>query len=137
MEKTKSKKEKKSPKETEKNYPPAVLESEPDYKLTVVKKKLHVVDNRTGKTINVNTVEDLQKLGVSLGEASGQENSEWTSPPTSIQDFSPNQLSSLKNILSEMGPTAQRSLIEEAIEKSRRSSDRDQTVHVKSFHAKA
>lgn len=117
MEKTKSKKEKKTLKETEKNNIPAILESEPDYKLTVVKKKLHVVDNRTGKTINVNTVEDLQKLGVSLGEVTDQENKEWTSPPTSIQDFSPSQLSSLKNILSEMGPTAQRSLIEEAIEK--------------------
>ena len=89
MEKTKSKKEKKTLKETEKNNVPAILESEPDYKLTVVKKKLHVVDNRTGKTINVNTVEDLQKLGVSLGEVTDQENKEWTSPPTSIQDFSP------------------------------------------------
>lgn len=118
MEKTKEKKEKKKAvSKAEKKLLALEIDGEPDYQLTVVNKKLHVVDNRTGKTININTVDDLQQLGVSLGEVARSESKEWESATSSIQDFSPNQLNSLKNILSEMGPTAQRSLIEEAIEK--------------------
>jgi hypothetical protein len=118
MEKTKIKKEKKkiSKKESEKLLPSGAG-VEADYKLTVVNKKLHVVDNRTGKTIDIKTVADLQLLGISLGEVDHSENKEWEPTASSIQNFSPNQLTSLKNILSEMGPTAQKSLIEEAIEK--------------------
>ncbi len=89
---------------------------EPDYKLTVVNKKLHVIDNKTGKTININTVEDLQLLGVSLDKVNRPESKEWESAAASLQNFSPNQLSSLKNILTEMVPSTQRSLIEEAIQ---------------------
>jgi hypothetical protein len=118
MEKTKVKKEKKkvSKKEQEKLLP-SEIGVEPDYKLTVVNKKLHVVDNRTGKTINIKTIADLHSLGISLGEVDRSESKEWEPTASSIQNFSPNQLTSLKNILSEMGPTAQKSLIEEAIEK--------------------
>jgi len=115
MEKTK--KDKKKPtKEENKKALPVEANTEPDYQLSVVKKKLHVVDNRTGKTININTIEDLQLLGVSLGEVGGAE-STWESVASSIQNFSPNQLASLKNILGGMAPTAQRVLIEEAIQK--------------------
>src|SRR3990167_5583776 len=87
----------------------ALLESQhnahADYHLTVVDKKLHVTDKKTGKIININTVEDLQLLGVSLGDAKPSEKKEWDPATSAIQNFSPSQLISLKNILSEMSPT--------------------------------
>ena len=79
--------------------------------------QLHVVDKKTGKTINIlDSVEDLQLLDMSL-KIKSSEKQEWESAISPIQNFSPNQLVSLKNILNEMGPTTQRSLIEEAIQK--------------------
>lgn len=79
--------------------------------------QLHVVDKKTGKTVNIlDSVEDMQLLGMSL-KIKSSEKQEWESAISPIQNFSPNQLVSLKNILNEMGPTAQRSLIEEAIQK--------------------
>lgn len=103
---------------TKKNNPPnPEHESSTDYHLTVVDKKLHVVDKKTGKTININTVEDLQLLGVSLGDAKSSEKKEWDPSTSAIQNFFPTQLTALKNIFCEMGPTNQRSLIEEAIQK--------------------
>lgn len=78
--------------------------------------QLHVVDKKTGKTINIlDSVEDMQLLGMSL-KIKSSEKQEWESAISPIQSFSPNQLDSLKNILNEMGPTAQRSLIEDAIQ---------------------
>jgi hypothetical protein len=78
--------------------------------------QLHVVDKKTGKTVEIlDSVEDMQLLGMSL-KIKSSEKQEWESAISPIQSFSPNQLVSLKNILNEMGPTAQRSLIEEAIQ---------------------
>ncbi|HNA62984.1 MAG TPA: hypothetical protein PKW79_07900, partial [Rhabdochlamydiaceae bacterium] len=117
MTKTKQKKEKKKdPIAVTKALLESPHNAEADYHLTVVDKKLHVVDKKTGKTININTVEDLQLLGVSLGDVKTSEKKEWDPTTSAIQNFSPSQLTSLKNILSEMGPTGQRSLIEEAIQ---------------------
>lgn len=79
--------------------------------------QLHVVDKKTGKTVNIlDSIEDMQLLGTSL-KIKSSEKQEWESAISPIQNFSPNQLVSLKNILDEMGPTAQRSLIEEAIQR--------------------
>ncbi len=126
MGKTKAKKEKKKVVKEEAKLLPAEVPSEPDYQLSVVNKKLHVVDNRTGKSINIKTVEDLQLLGISFGEANRSESSDWEPTASTIQNFSPHQLASLKNILSEMGPIAQKSQIEAAIEKIvEQSSNRD------------
>lgn len=78
--------------------------------------QLHVVDKKTGKTVNIlDSVEDIQLLGMSL-KIKSSEKQEWESTISPIQNFSQHQLVSLKNILNEMGPTAQRSLIEEAIQ---------------------
>lgn len=78
--------------------------------------QLHVVDKKTGKTVEIlDSVEDMQLLGMSL-KIKSSEKQEWESAISPIQSFSPNQLVSLKNILNDMGPTAQRSLIEEAIQ---------------------
>lgn len=78
--------------------------------------QLHVIDKKTGKTVNIlESVEDIQLLGMSL-KIKSSEKQEWESTISPIQNFSQHQLVSLKNILSDMGPTAQRSLIEEAIQ---------------------
>jgi hypothetical protein len=78
--------------------------------------QLHVVDRKTGKTVNIlDSMEDVQLLGMSL-KIKSSEKQEWESTISPIQNFSQHQLVSLKNILNEMGPTTQRSLIEEAIQ---------------------
>lgn len=78
--------------------------------------QLHVVDKKTGKTVNIlDSVEDVQLLGMSL-KIKSSEKQEWESAISPIQNFSQHQLVSLKNILNDMGPTAQKSLIEEAIQ---------------------
>jgi hypothetical protein len=78
--------------------------------------QLHVVDKKTGKTVNIlDSVEDVQLLGMSL-KIKSSEKQEWESAISPIQNFSQHRLVSLKNILNDMGPTAQKSLIEEAIQ---------------------
>lgn len=78
--------------------------------------QLHVVDKKSGKIVNIlETAEDVQLLGMSL-KIKASEKKEWESVLSPIQNFSQHQLNSLKNILSDMGPTAQRSIIEEAIQ---------------------
>ncbi len=117
MEKSKQKKDKKKDASAVKKAPLGHQKNvEADYHLTVVDKKLHVTDQKTGKIININTVEDLHLLGVSLGDVKPSAKKEWDPATSAIQNFSPSQLTSLKNILSDMGPTGQRSLIEEAIQ---------------------
>ena len=88
-----------------------------DYKILVIDKKLHVVDNKTGETINIlETVEDLKLLGIPLKEINASEKKDWESAISSIENFSSHQLTSLKNILKDMGPTIQKTLIESAIQ---------------------
>src|SRR3990167_2775643 len=106
MEKSKQKKDKKKDATAVKKAPLGPLKNaEADYHLTVVDKKLHVTDQKTGKIININTVEDLHLLGVSLGDVKPSAKKEWDPATSAIQNFSPSQLTSLKNILSEMSPT--------------------------------
>lgn len=91
---------------------------EQSYQIRVVEKKLHVVDIKTGKTIHIlNKVEDLELVGVSLEEIGSSEKKEWESALSSLQNFSSHQLVSLKNILNEMGPTIQKTFIEDAIQR--------------------
>src|SRR5581483_7037551 len=64
-----------------------------DYQIQVVDKKLHIVDNKTGKTINIlDTLEDLESLGVSLKEINSSEKKDWESAISSMQRFSSQQL---------------------------------------------
>jgi len=109
-------KEKPKSKKTKKPSVPLVGELIIPPKDTETSYQLHVVDKKTGKTVEIlDSVEDMQLLGMSL-KIKSSEKQEWESAISPIQSFSPNQLVSLKNILNEMGPTAQRSLIEEAIQ---------------------
>lgn len=112
-----STKEKAKPKKSKKEAPKAVTGE-----LIIPEKQeetgyqLHVVDKKTGKTVNIlDSVEDVQLLGMSL-KIKSSEKQEWESAISPIQNFSQHQLVSLKNILNDMGPTAQKSLIEEAIQ---------------------
>ncbi len=91
---------------------------EKNYQLHIVEKKLHVIDSKTGKTIKIlDTLEDLELLGVSLKEINSSEKKDWESAISSIQNFSPPQLLALKNLLNDMGPTIQKTYIEDAIQR--------------------
>lgn len=116
---TKAKKEKKEPPKKVKGEALALERiGKKDYQIQVVDKKLHIVDNKTGKTINIlDTLEDLESLGVSLTEINSSEKKDWESAISSMQRFSSQQLLSLKSILNEMGPTIQKSYIEDAIQR--------------------
>ena len=92
--------------------------SDKNYQLHIVEKKLHVIDSKTGKTIKIlDTLEDLELLGVSLKEINSSEKKDWESAISSIQHFSPPQLLALKNLLNDMGPTIQKTYIEDAIQR--------------------
>lgn len=111
-----SKKEKKLSPKDNKGEPLVPVEKK-DYQIQVVDRKLHVVDNKSGKTIQIlDSIEDLELLGISLKEINSSEKKEWESALSSIQNFSPHQLLSLKKILNEMGPTIQKTYIEDAIQ---------------------
>lgn len=112
-----STKEKAKPKKSKKEAPKAITgELIIPEKQQETSYQLHVVDKKTGKTVNIlDSVEDVQLLGMSL-KIKSSEKQEWESAISPIQNFSQHQLVSLKNILNDMGPTAQKSLIEEAIQ---------------------
>ena len=112
-----STKEKAKPKKSKKEAPKAITgELIIPEKQEETSYQLHVVDKKTGKTVNIlDSVEDVQLLGMSL-KIKSSEKQEWESAISPIQNFSQHQLVSLKNILNDMGPTAQKSLIEEAIQ---------------------
>ena len=104
-----------SGKQEDTNIEPSLPSSEPwdsAYELQIVNKK-------TGQVVQALKNQPhapLSSLGLNL-KIRADEKKEWEKIVSPVQDFTPQQLSNLKNIINDLGPSLQKTVLSDAIQK--------------------